>query len=632
MAAQLSACSSGGSKPAVDAGVDGAFPENPCGNLDRSLADKNAAELFGASSVPAFDLYLSEADWENLKVHARDEVYVPAQACFEGKAIGLVGLRFKGSYGSLYNCFDSTGKNTCRKLGMKIKFDEYVDSQVFFGLKRLSFQSNHYDDTYLHERLSYDLYRAMDVVAPRAAWAVLRVNGESQGLFGMVEQIDGRFTKDRWPTNGEANLFKERWPGATGDAWIIAGLETNTDAADIGAFKAFSAAINAASETDLRAVLGGFTDLDYFARYMAVDDAIANFDGITTYYTSGSDAGNHNFYFYEESAKNYTIIPWDLESTLSLSTGFGSVPYWQNTPADCNATYLAWGGPLSVVAPGCDRVFRALSADRTSYRAAVKRLLDGPFAEATMLSSINTLAAFILPEVTKDPHGPGTAAFQTAVASLRKDIPNLRNRLENLASGKPIVPLEIAVGAVNDFEGTDSCGITTGTTQMSNVSSTSSVTVNDTDPIGGAKTLRILFNFVDETKAWDQWMFYRIPFASPPKDLSALAGIRMKVRSDELRTLRVDVDSPKNSAANQGIEVGWDVSVDVTAKTATVSFAEASVPGWATVPGGNLTSILQSATGLTFRPLCNHVDLSSGHLPAGTTDNGWVDIDDIELF
>ena len=436
------------------------------------------------------------------------------------------------------------------------------------------------------------------------------------------------------PTNGDANLFKERWFGTTDDTWLLAGLETNKKVGDIGAFKAFSAALNASAEADLRATLGRYVDLDTFARYMAVDDAIANFDGITTYYTNNgnpAEAGNHNYFLYEESASKYTIIPWDLESTLSLGSNFGSIPYWQTTPADCTATYLVWGGPLYVIAPGCDRVFRALSADLTSYRAEARQLLDGPFAEATMLAAVDALAAFIRAEATADPHGPGAAGFENGVETLRQEIPRLRRRLEYLMTGKPIIPFLIDVSTVNGFEGADSYGITAGTSVMSNGHSKVGVAVNETDPIDGTKTLRILFDFADETTSWQQWMFYKVPFASAPKDLSSRTGIRFKVRSDETRILRLDLDSPKNSAGNQGIAVGWDVKVDVATSTATVLFADAKVPSWATDPGDSLAAILQSATDLSFQPKVNHVN-ASGHLPAGTTDNGWVDIDDIEFF
>src|SRR5512140_2194542 len=114
----LAACAAD-PKPSVrDAGSGdvgseaGGMPVNACAVPDPTLKDRNAAELFGATTIPAFDFYLPAADWEALQANARAEEYVPAQACFEGKAIGIVGLRFKGSYGSLYNCFDSAGVNT----------------------------------------------------------------------------------------------------------------------------------------------------------------------------------------------------------------------------------------------------------------------------------------------------------------------------------------------------------------------------------------------------------------------------------------------------------------------------------------------------------------------------------------
>ena len=619
----------------ADSGIaedDSGIP-NPCGAIDTSLKDKDAAELFGMTSIPTFDLYLPDAAWQSLKVHARDEQYVQAQACFQGKAIGLVGLRFKGSYGSLYDCFDANGNDICRKLGMKIKFDEYVQGQHFYGVNRLNFQGYHYDDSYMKERLSYDLYRAMGVVAPRASWALLHVNDEPQGLFGMVEDIDGRFTKDRWPNNGDQNLYKEVWPDQTSDSWILQQLQTNTAVGDIGAFKAFSQAINAAAPGDLRSTLGSFSDLDYWARYMAVDDAIANFDGITTYYITGSQdqAGNHNFYFYQEAPNKFTIIPWDLESTMSLTSGFGNVPYWQTLPSDCSQEYLAWGGPLYVIAPGCNRVFQALAADPTSWRAAAQQLLDGPFAEAQMDQNIDTLAAFIRTEAAADPQGPGASAFESAVAFQKQEIPNLRRRLQHFLSGEPSVPLELDTTKVNDFETADDYGITDGTMQMSNGNTTASVTLDTTDPIDGAQTLRMLFDFGNETTAWQQWTLYRIPLVDAPKDLTALTGIRLMIRSNQARTVRFDINSPYNSQANAGVNKGWDLSVTTASSTLTVQFANARVPSWATDPGDSLTQVLRTANALTFQPICNSRD-ASGQLPAGVTDNGWVDIDDLEFY
>src|SRR5690606_19200995 len=128
--------------------------------------------------------------WADLQANAQDEQYVEAQVSFEGTLYGNVGLRFKGSYGSLYGCYNEQGVLICPRLSMKVKFDESVEDQRFHGLRRLNFNAYRHDDSRMKEKLTYELFRAFDVVAPRASWAVVRVNGESLGLFGMVEQLD----------------------------------------------------------------------------------------------------------------------------------------------------------------------------------------------------------------------------------------------------------------------------------------------------------------------------------------------------------------------------------------------------------------------------------------------------------
>ncbi len=623
-----------GGSQGVGGSVDAAAGENPCGATDSSLEKKDATELFGASGIAAFDLYLPDEAWRDLRANARLEEYTPAQACFQGKAIGVVGLRFKGSYGSLYNCFDESGQNTCRKLGMKLKFDEYASGQRFFGLKRLNLQGYRYDDSYLKERLSYDLYREMNLAAPRATWALVRVNGEAQGLFGMVEQIDGRFTSDRWPDDGDGNLFKEIWPGQEDATWIRQHLETNKDTGDLSVFQGFSSALNSAPEAELRSTLARFMDLDGWAAYMAVDDAIANFDGITTYYTSGTpdQAGNHNFYLYQHANGTFTLIPWDLESTFYLAPEFADIPPWRAVPTDCNLTYPVWSGDSRVVAPGCNRVFRALSSNLDAYRAAGQRLLDGPFAVDRMLGKIDALASSIRAEAAADPHGPGAAEFENGVTYLRSQMPKLHARLAHMLSGTPSTPLRIdpAVGA--DFETADDYGIVDGPLLMCNSHSEVSVALETAAPIAGTKTLRMLFEYGNEARPWEQWMFYSIPFRPSPSDLTPFVGMRFKVRADRARSMRIDIDSPKNSAANEGVEFGWEVDRLTTTPTErSVRFAEATVPDWANDPGDDLTEVLRTSTGIRFKPDCLGQD-ADGQLPDGTHDKGWVDIDDIVFF
>jgi spore coat protein CotH len=385
--------------------------------------------LFDYPHVPTFDFSLPEQAWEDLQRNAVDEQYTPVAACFEGRLVGTVGLRFKGFYGSLLDCFDDQGNQICPRLSLKTKFDKYVDGQRFYGLERLNFHAYRHDDSRMKERLTYDLYRAMGVVAPRAAWAVVRVNGESFGLYGMVEQIDGHFTDDRWPENGDANLYKEVWPTETAPSAFQQALKTNTDAPDVTGFEAFSTALVAASRDELLPTLERYTDSAYLARYMAVDDAVANYDGITYFWTDGVVRSNHNFYFYEDAPRHFTLIPWDEEATFWINPDHAT-PHWTRLPDDCSLTYPYWDG--LAMAPGCDAVFQALGDQLDAWRDASRELLNGPFALDAMLDTIDAHEAFIAEEAHADPTPPMYSSFDAAVQNLRYTVPELRSRLAKL--------------------------------------------------------------------------------------------------------------------------------------------------------------------------------------------------------
>jgi spore coat protein H len=424
----LASCASDPKHPRSDAA--GEVGENPCGTPDPLLQDGDLDSLFAATSVPTFDFYLPQADWENLKVHAREELFTPAQACYQGRALGTVGLRFKGSYGTLYECFDAQGNMICPRLSMKVKFDEYVDEQRFFGLKRLAFNAYRYDDSRMKEKLAYDLFRASGIPVPRSAWAVLRVNGQSQGLYGMVEPMDGRYTAHHFPQSPDGNLYKEVWPTHASDGQLIAGLETNEETADVSGYRTFAQTFMAATDDSQRlAILDKYMGLDYLARFMAVEDAVISYDGTTYFWTDGTNVSNHNYYIYEESPTKFTLIPWDVESTFWINPNHAA-PHWTVLPADCSLTYPYWSG--KAIAPGCDGVFHALDTDLGRWRAAARALLDGPFSVAAMNAAIDRYLDVIGDAARADPTPTMSSTFDAEVAKIRDTLPAIRQRLEKL--------------------------------------------------------------------------------------------------------------------------------------------------------------------------------------------------------
>lgn len=411
------------------------LPEPPVDcEWDLSIHGENADKLFETDHVPVFEMHLPDDKWAALQANATAEQWEEAEACFDGKYIGRVGLRFKGSYGTLFGCFEN-GELICDRLSMKLKFDLVDEDLRLFGLKRLNFNSGRHDDSRMKEKLAYDLYRAMDITAPRASWAAVKVNGQSYGLYGMVEEVDGRFTKNRWPDYPDGNLYKEVWPTDQDSDDILAKLHTNEEAADISSFLEFSSAINAADgPEEVHEVLGEYTDLDLWARYMAVDEAVLSYDGVTYFYTAdGIWFHNHNYYLYEDAPGHFAIVPWDLDSSFWINPDHAA-PHWLEVPDDCTEMYPYWGG--YAVAPACDPVLSALATDLGPWKEAMQELLDGPFSEEAMTAAIDKHVAFIEEEAQKPETPTMYTSFPEAVAYLRSTMPLLRERMELLIAAE----------------------------------------------------------------------------------------------------------------------------------------------------------------------------------------------------
>jgi hypothetical protein len=123
-----------------------------------------------------------------------------------------------------------------------------------------------------------------------------------------------------------------------------------------------------------------------------------------------------------------------LESTFWIDPNHAA-PHWTVVLADCSLTYSYWGG--KAIAPGCDGVFHALDTDLGRWRAAARTLLDGPFSLETMNAAIDRYLAVIGDAARSDPTPTTYSTFDAAVSDIRRNLPAIRGRLEELISPEP---------------------------------------------------------------------------------------------------------------------------------------------------------------------------------------------------
>lgn len=404
-----------------------------------------ASYLFDQSLVRTYELRIAQSDLDAINADPVAEVYVPATLIFEGIEYGPVGVRYKGSVGAFYSCVQNGGLNpsgpkTCRKLSMKVSFNWMDPAGRFYGLKKLNFHSMNSDPSQLRDRLGYWLFRQVGVPAPRSVHARLVINGQLEGLFAFVEQVDGRFTRSRFTEGGTGNLYKEVWPMHASEQTYITALETNeTPAPNATKMLAFANTLSAATDASLPAVLDAQMNRDIAMRYVAVDRTVANDDGAFHFYCNlpqgqGNNPGtfgNHNYYWYEEATSNqFWVIPWDLDLSFLGEASFTRInTTWNNTAATCGCAFFASQEP-----PACDRVIRGWASMTSDYNAARRQFLDGPFNSVNVNAQLDTWITQLTPVVTEvaaDPEQISVSTWQSAVSTLRSAIDSLRSTAES---------------------------------------------------------------------------------------------------------------------------------------------------------------------------------------------------------
>jgi hypothetical protein len=581
--------------------------------------------VFDESSLRTYTLSLDPVVWANLLATARDEVYALADLQVDGERLPQVGLRFKGGTGTLDACFDETDTLVCSKLSMKIKFDEVDPEQRLHGLKRLNFNSMRTDRSQMHERLGYRLFREMGVPAPRATHARLVVNGEYRGVFSLVEDVDGRFTKSRF-IPGDGNLYKQQWPDTDNLGVLTEHLETNEEEPEHSALVSFYAALRDAAPEALASVLEQYTDVDQLLSYLAVDRAIGNWDGMTAFYCFGDACSNHNYFLYQhDTGPRFALIPWDLDNTFSVSTPFDAVPSALAFPVDCSVRYVITPG-VAAQAPACDPWLEGLArSDQARGAAALTRLLDGPFTLERMNGWLDAWQAQIAPAVAEDSHGPQLEAFSAAVARLRADLSLLRLRAVAERDRVVIERFVLAPGALNDFEATTELELGLGVSHASTPETTFEVSLSELGALAGEHDMRLAFEFRDGPGPWSQWAQLRIPLATVT-DGSPRSTLQLLVRSDGPRILRISLDDAVDADTGQWGTASWDVQLDGSLQALTLNVSSATF-----LEGTTATPETPSTTTLSFEPAAEG-RREDGYLGQGISDVGIIQVDEIQFL
>lgn len=384
--------------PAPDGSLQETEVERITPSGSETYLSENSDVIFDQGELHTFDITIPESNLRIINADPAAERYVEAALTFQGETISPVGIRYKGSIGAFVNCLSGTdwtnpsGSKVCTKLSMKVKINWLNREDDFYDLKKLQFHAMNLDDSQLRERLGYHLFRQMNIPAPRAVHAKLRINGTYVGLFALVEQIDGKFSNYHFE-DGSGNIYKEVWPVnmngiAVSEQQLLANLKTNEESNPSAALmRQFGLDIQHSTMTDLPSVVEDWMDIDQMISYAVVDRVIRHDDGPFHWYCGEGGCSNHNYYWYEEpTSRSMHLIPWDLDNAFeNIVTNVNPVTpikdKWGEITNECNPfTYGLFQNLQRSAA--CDKLTAGWVMFDELYQQKRVAFIEGPFSDA----------------------------------------------------------------------------------------------------------------------------------------------------------------------------------------------------------------------------------------------------------
>ena len=284
----------------------------------------------------------------------------------------LVGVHLKGAWGSW--------RDIDGKAAFKIKTDAFVRGQTFFGITRMTLNNMVQDSSYIHEVLTYRLFRAVGVPAPRTGFADVTLNGVNYGLHLNIETVNPQMLK-RWNitssqmVKGAVPYFPDLWPGNESSFAIESGIKSSyTMLTDL----------MAANQLDGDAWwerISELADMKEMTLEWATEIHTGHWDGYVR---------NRNNYFINfDNYGKATMLPWGTDQTWN-----GSYSYFESAGLMLNKCFGS---------ADCTEMYRQ-SLARVANKA---KALELPQMAAAVGSAIRN-------SISQDPFGPGLDSAEGA--------------------------------------------------------------------------------------------------------------------------------------------------------------------------------------------------------------------------
>jgi spore coat protein H len=209
------------------------------------------------------------------------------------------------------------------KLGLRIDFNRYSAGQRFLGLASLVLDNLVTDPALVRERVSMRLFARLGQPAPREAFARVFINDVYEGVYAIVEPVDGDFLA-RAVGEKSGYLFERRFlqpyygedlgedPAAYRVVFEPRTHELDADAVLYAPIRELFYEVNQPVDTVWRERVNRYLDLRQFVTHVAIETFLSEADGILGL------SGMTNFYLHRGPAGDqHRLIVWDKDRTFA---------------------------------------------------------------------------------------------------------------------------------------------------------------------------------------------------------------------------------------------------------------------------------------------------------------------------
>jgi len=251
--------------------------------------------LFDPLSIPDLHLELSEDALVALQLEPYE--YTEGAFTFDERVFEPIGVRLMGADPVL---------GIDHKPSFKLKFDEYVATGEFLGLRELQLRAMAADASMMRERLGFMVFREAGVPASRAHHARVFVNAEYGGLYANVESVDRQLV-GRWFLEAGGSLFESVGTDFSEEQVDDFHLKAGED--DRDAIRGLAAALESADPDAALAEAEQYVDLEAFVRFWATSAVVGQ---LGSYPYLADD-----FYLYLDPGSGVLhFIPWGVDEGL----------------------------------------------------------------------------------------------------------------------------------------------------------------------------------------------------------------------------------------------------------------------------------------------------------------------------